>query len=318
MYDIPTEIWFNIFKHINMLDLSNMMCVNHHFYNLIQKNKWNFIDCLIDKDFNYIPKTRETFDNFKYCINWTDIILKYPDNRNIIPNHVIEWIDNKQDLEYMCIYQNLSEATIYKLFNKINWKLFLTYQTLPLSLIKNIVETYDIAYGDWYYIWLNPNLDFDFIIKYQDFAQWRVISSNKNIITYDLIQKYGDRLFIHEITRHGINESIVNYYLPKMDHICWINVSQFTKLSEEFIKKHIDKLNLQFIVKYQDISEEYLITIIDNLGSNEDHIGLFQSISLHQKLSYDFMLKYKDNLHIKNLIRNKNILRNDIYKLFDN
>ena len=74
--------------------------------------------------------------------------------------------------------------------------------------------------------------------------KWYIISSNKEIISLELIQKYGDRLILHELTKHGVNENIIIHYLPKMDLICWINVSQFTKLSMDFIKKHIDKLNL--------------------------------------------------------------------------
>lgn len=313
---LPVEIWFNIFKDISLIELSKLMCVNRYLYILISHNKWKFIDNLNDVSYELIPKNKETFRNFKYSIDWVGIILKNKANKHYIPDYVIEWIDDKQILEYMCIYQTFSEKTIRKLFNKINWKILLNYQQkIPLDLINYIVETYDLSVQNWNLIWLNENLDLDFIIKYIDNVKWYIISSNKEIVSFSLIEKYGDRLILQELTKHGINEKIVTYYLPKMDMICWTNVSQFTKLSMEFIKTHIDKLNLQFILNYQTIDESFLEELIPSLDDFNKEM-FFQSVALHQKLSYNFILKYKDELYMKDLIRNKKILRNDISLLY--
>lgn len=310
---IPIELWFDILKYTTIVDISNLACANNFFYEMIRQNKWRFIDNLIEKKFDYIPKTNQTYINYKYCIDWSSLILAYPNNKTIIPNNVIEWIDDRQDLEYICIYQYLCEETIRKVFDKINWRLFLTYQILPLDLICYIVETYDLSHNDWRLVWSNPNLDIEFIIKYVDFAQWHAISSNKDIVSLELINHFGDRLNLHELTKHGIHESIVTHYLYKMDFICWANVSQFTQLSMDFIKTHIDKLNLQFVLNYQNIDEKYLQTLIERFEPDESY---FQYIALNQKLSYDFIIKYKNMLPLKNLVRNKKILRNDICKIF--
>ena len=117
----PVEIWFNILKDTTLIELSRLMCVNRYFYNLIRQNKWKFVDNLKDKTFSLIPKTKATFENFKYSVDWIGIILKNKDNKQYIPDYVIEWIDDKQTLEYMCIYQEFSEKTISKIFDKINW-----------------------------------------------------------------------------------------------------------------------------------------------------------------------------------------------------
>lgn len=314
--NLPVEIWFSILKDVSLIELSRLMCVNRYLYNLIQKNKWRLVDNLNDISFNLIPKTKETFINFKYNIDWVGIILDNKLNKNYIQDYVIEWIDDKEILKYMCIYQTFSEKTIRKVFDKINWQLLLLYQKkIPLDLINYIVETYELSIENWNLIWLNENLDLNFIVKYIDNVRWHVISSNKEVISLDLIEKYGDRLILHELTKHGINERIVIHYLSKMDIICWINVSQFTKLSMEFIKTHIDKLNLQFILNYQEIDESFLETLIEKLSDFEKTI-FFQSVALNQKLSFNFISKYKNNLCIQNLIRNKKILRNDIYVTF--
>jgi len=312
MIHLPVEIWFVILKDISLLDLSKLMCVNRYLYKLISCNKWKFIDNLDNESCNLIPKTRETFENFKLVVDWVGILLENKSNKNYIPDYVIEWIDDREILKYMCIYQSFSELIIRKMFEKINWKLLLLYQyKIPLDLIYYIVETYDLLDEDWNLIWLNENLDLNFITKYINKVRWHVISSNKEIISIDLIKKYGDRLIIHELTKHGINERIVTHYLSKMDMICWTNVSQFTKLSMEFIRRHIDKLNLQFILNYQAIDECFLEELVENVG-DFDKPMFFQSVALNQKLSKNFILKYKGDLCIKNLIRNKKVLRNDI------
>lgn len=315
MNTVPVEIWFDIIKYLTISDLSNLMCINKHLSHLIKTNKWSFIDEISDSNI-YIPKTLETYKNFRFCIDWCNIILSNPNRRDIIPNEVIQWIEDRQDLEYICIYQDLLEKTIRKCFKKVNWRLLLTYQILPVDLIEIIVETYDLSNSDWNLIWINPNINLDFLIKNIDRAQWHIISSNKNLISFQLIEKYGNRLSLHELTKHGINEEIINYYLPKMDMICWINVSQFTKLSMVFIKTHIDKLNLQFLVNCQDIDEMYLENIIKNRLEDNNYPMFFQAISLNQKLSHNFIKKYKDDLYLKNLIRNKRILRKDLHALF--
>lgn len=313
---LPVEIWFIILKNVSFRDLSSLMCVNKYLYDLIQRNKWRLVDNLNDVSFNIIPKTKETFINYKYSIDWVSMILDNKQNKNYIPNYVIEWIEDRQILEYMCIYQTFSEETIRRVFDKINWQLLLLYQKkIPLDLINYIVETYDLSFENWNLIWLNENLDLNFITKYISNVRWHVISSNKEIISFNLIEKYGDRLILHEITKHGINERIITHYLSKMDMICWTNVSQFTKLSMDFIKKYIDKLNLQFILNYQEIDEAFLESLIEKLSGLEETM-FFQSIALNQKLSYNFISKYKNDLCIQNLIRNKKILRNDIYVTF--
>lgn len=318
MNKIPIEIWFDICKYVSIYEISNLMCINTRISNIIKQNKWSFIDNIYNKisSTTIIPKTPETFNNFRFCIDWCNIILNNPNRRDIIPNEVIQWIEDRQDLEYICIYQDLSETTIRKCFNKINWRLLLHYQTLPVDLIEFITETYDLSNSDWNLIWLNPNINLEFLVKYIDHAQWHVISANKNLISFKLIEKYGNRLSLHELTKHGVNENIIKYYLPKMDIICWINVSQFTKLSMTFIKEHIDQLNLQFILNCQEIDESYLEDIIKNRLDDNNYTMCFQAISLNQKLSSDFIKKYKDDLYLKNLIRNKRISRKDLSVIF--
>lgn len=313
---LPVEIWFIILRNVSFLDLSRLMCINRYLYNLIQQNKWKLVDNLNEKSSNMIPRTKETFINFKYSVDWVSMILDNKENKNYIPDYVIEWIEDRKILEYMCIYQTFSENTIRKIFDKINWRLLLLYQKkIPLNLINYIVETYEMTFENWNLVWLNENLDLNFITKYINNVRWHVISSNKEVISFSLIEKYGDRLILHEITKHGINEKIILYYLSKMDIICWANVSQFTKLSMEFIRKYIDKLNLQYILNYQDIDESFLEILLETLSDFEKTM-FFQSIALNQKLSYNFILKYKNDLCIQNLIRNKKVLRNDIYVIF--
>ena len=61
------------------------------------------------------------------------------------------------------------------------------------------------------------------------------------------------------------NLDLINYnyptkqlekYIHLFDSIDWYNISGNQKLSEEFIKKHIDKINIYWLMQNKKISEK--------------------------------------------------------------
>src|SRR5574344_694303 len=69
----------------------------------------------------------------------------------------------------------------------------------------------------------------------------------------------------------------------------WSYISQFQKLSEDFIEKHINKVNWYRISKYQTISESFIEKHIDKVE--------WDYISKYQKLSEEFIEKYIDKIY---------------------
>ena len=120
--ELPIEILIQILKYINLRTLGKLTCCNKLIYKIISENKWFFVDNFIDNDNLLIPLTKETFLNYRYCVDWSHIILQ---NENIgynIPESVIEWIEDTRDLEIIASYQKFSNNLLYKLINKVTKK----------------------------------------------------------------------------------------------------------------------------------------------------------------------------------------------------
>jgi hypothetical protein len=66
----------------------------------------------------------------------------------------------------------------------------------------------------------------------------------------------------------------------------WDEISRYQKISEEFIKKHKDKLNWYNISMYQKLSESFITEFKDLVH--------WTNISIYQNLSESFIRKYKD------------------------
>jgi len=110
---------------------------------------------------------------------------------------------------------------------------------------------------------------------------------------------------IHDIEKF-FGDNINNF---KID---WDCISEFQKLSEEFIKKYIDKFRWSYISAYQTLSEEFIEKHCDKVNWN--NISAYQTlsesfiekhsdkitwylISKYQKLSEDFIEKYIDKVN---------------------
>ena len=325
--DIPIELWKDIIKYIDIRSLSKLICTNKFFYNRIHFDKWYYIDNLLDSVYGtcLIPNTKETFLNYRYIITWTDIILSRNGKHDIIiPEHVLSWIEDKRDLEIISVYQKFSENLIRKLFDKIDYRNLLTNQSLPIDLLERIIKSqytgqveFILQSNDWYNIWSKQKINFNFVQQYINHIQWQPISCNKSVVSFELIDAYSEHLIWQEITKHGINEFIIEKYLHKMDIICWANVAQFTKLSSRFIKQYKTNLNfyLNILLRYQILDEDYLLELISSFDDFDYEI-YFESIALNQKISYQFILSYQEHLSLKSMIRNKHILREDLAKIY--
>jgi hypothetical protein len=308
--NLPNEMLIHIFKYLDVLSLSKLYCSNKELYNKIKCiNKWKIIDDMFNADYlKLVPKTKETFNNYRFCIDWKELIIQ----KCIIPEEVIEWIEKNSDIAIISIYQKFSENLLRKVYNKNNNKishsLLLSHQILPIDILYDIIETNELSSTDWYYISLKQKIDLEFIEKYYDKIQWNPISQNKDCINCEIIYKYHDKLVWQELTKHGVNEYILIKYIDNFDFICWSNISQYSILSDEFIKMFLIFLDLDIIFRFQKISDSLLNCIVENFTKNEYHY--FESIGLNQCLSRDFIIKYKYYLSLEILIRNKNISRN--------
>ncbi len=327
--EIPYEIWEGILKYTSLYTISQMQVVSTFFRDTIYNNRYRFIDVLHNNSEILIPKNRETYQHYKYCISWRSIIMNNRKLNKKIPENVIEWITDSSDLNVIAVYQTFSESFLKKYFTKFSWKVLVFNQKLPLDILVNIIET-DIlfsltltendTYSLWNKIWSNENITFSFLEKYIHYVQWHPVSCNKSLVSFELIDKYADNLVWQEFTKHSINEHILTHYVHHFDFICWSNIAEYTKLSYEFIITHFAHLhlNLNTILRFQKIPEWLLIDWIEEYGVEYFSDWMyFESVCLNQKMSKTFIETYKEYLPLKNLIRNKHVSRTTLQEIFD-
>jgi hypothetical protein len=317
MINIPNEIWYCIFKYLDVKCCSNLSKTSRAFYNNFGKNKWMYID-LMDEPGLFTPYTLETYKNYKYIVDFNTIILNKLNVSDEVLCYMCEIPELHMDLRTICVYQTLSDDIIRKLYNIIDWNVLLSYQQLPIDILYDIVKTKTINGSNWHKIWSKQKITYDFILENEAFIEWHALSSNKEAISFELVRQFHNKLIWQELTKHGIHESLIAQFIHKMDFFCWINVSQFTQLSESFIKQYIDKLDINMVLRCQNVSEEYLLFLKHTvfIFDNND-TEFYKLLSLHQKLSFNFILENKESLYLKMMIRNKKISRNDLFIIYE-
>lgn len=315
---LPNEILFMIFKYINIKTFSSIILLNKNHFYILNNLKWDIIDIMLKPE-SPIPLNMETYTNYKYSIDWITIIF----NKQIIPESVVEIFmkhenENlfyKFDVKLLVKYQKFSKEFILKYYKYFQFDDLIMYQNVPEELLENIISQYLLTPVDWYNILINQKYSLQFIDKHIDDIVWYALSCNKDIVTTDVLLKYYDFLIWPELTKHGINEDILQVFLHKLDPISWSNVAFFSKLSDSFILQHTDHLNLQIIFRSQLLQSDTIIKLVQSQDASEQ-IESWCNIALHQSLDYNFIYQHKHNLQLTYLIRNPRIKRKDLQLVF--
>jgi hypothetical protein len=112
-----------------------------------------------------------------------------------------------------------------------------------------------------------------------------------------------------------LSEEFVEEFEDKID---WELVITFNRFRESFLRKNIDKLNIDDLCLFQTLSEDFITQI------NRHHVSTYQklsekfieefkenldfySISTHQELSEDFIWKYREKLLLCRILHHQNI-----------
>lgn len=320
IYSLPLEMLISILKYTDVITVSNLSCANKYFNNTINNNLWGIIDKLHKHtDTILIPKTIRTYNKYRYLVDWNNIIMYNQQHNKIIPEDVIIWIPDIQDLQTIAVYQTLSEKIIRMLYNRIEWSTLLSKQLIPLDIIYYIVnsqnDTWSLSNADWFNIWSYQKVDCAFVTRFIDKVEWYALSTNKEMVSFDFINMFGKHIVWQEFTKHSIHENILEYYTDKFDFVCWNNISRYTELSDAFMKLHLKNLDIGTLIRYQSISQTLLDEMVNNF--NDTDIDFYmQNIGTYQKISRQFITRFKYCLSLRVLIRNKLIPRSDIHNIY--
>lgn len=307
---IPVELWFGILKYTNIKTIGKIACVNKRINDVIYSNLWGLIDQIFDNKSTefLIPKYELTYNRYIYIIDWSDIIMNCKNMNTKIPESTIMWIKDNRDLGIIALYQDLSEDLIRLMYKKIPISTLLSKQKVPIDIICNIINEYELSISDWYNIWLSQDINYKFVLDNIDNIQWFPVSTNKTVVSFEFINRFGDNIIWQEFTKHSIHENILERYISKFDFICWDNICTFTQLSDEFIERHFNYFNKFTLIRFQELSEEIVNRILSSY--NEDYII---SILSYQKVSKEFIINNINFVSRKSLIKNKHIPRSTIH-----
>ena len=324
----PIEIIHSILQWIDLRTYSEIILLDklHHntFFSNNHSIKWETID-IIKKRGSPVPLTLDTYINYKFAIDWITIIY----NKINIPENILElfmkgsllttnFLDDKDkfDIKIILKSQKLSHDFLRKYHHLCEWENLIVNQNLPEDLLIKIVSENELSPTQWYNLWTTQKYSIDFIDSYLNYIVWHAVSSNKNVITPEILTKYYDQLVWPQLTTHGLNQDIIEIFIHKLDLISWTNIACFSKLTPEFIIKYHRYLNLQIIFRSQELNTNtiiYLIRLLDDFDKEESWIN----IALYQTLDYNFIYNFKNNLSYKYLIRNPRIKRKDIYLIYN-
>lgn len=307
---LPFDIWYNVFKYINLKTLSALCIVNKTFNEYIKYNKWELVDNLKYIGYN-VPLNNATYSNYYFCIDWNSIIFY----GIYIPDDVIENILSFDYINLLFSYRRLSERIIYKFFHLINWRTLLFNQFLPEDLLDKLVTTNHLYTSDWKMLWkFQKNISDSFIFKHYNQVDWESFSTNKNL-SLNIIDKYKHKVIWSELTKTGLHEYILLKYIEKFDSSSWINISWYSKLSPFFIRTFIKFLDKHVIIHTQKVPDDILEYILETC--DDDDIQEYMNIvSKYQPLSYNFIKKHKSILNLNILISNKYISKTNLYKIY--
>lgn len=227
----------------------------------------------------------------------SEIILSNLDNFNI------EFLISKQKLKDTVLSDNnfLSIISEKKLYDNI-----IKDQNLSISTLELYVDKYENI--SWENICKYQNLTIEFMEKYINKLIWNIISESQ-FMSYEFINKYKDYICWDLIGQNIkleflFNDSFVEIFSENniWDILIWSN-----NISEEFLKKNIDKLNYKQtadLLEYKKLNED-IINII--LKKKNDNTKFYKIIAENQDLSNEFIQNNLEKLDINDIIENQNI-----------
>lgn len=320
---LPTEMLINILAKVDIKTLSNCCKTCKMLNNVIDTNRWEIID---KGEFEVcVPKTKETYIKHRFLLDLNHLIY----TKVVIPEDAIVNLEDYINFNLLATYQTLSSDLIHKYYKKISLNNLITHQRIPIELLKLMFQNEyyreHMCSNYWSILWRRQPVDLEFVETYLHNVNWHSLSGNKYIVSFEFLNKYYDKIEWHELTNLGLPEDILeaSLMLSKFDAICFSNVSSHSKLSNNFINKYLEYLDLGALVTFQNLDENTIQQIINYSAIKErtdsddvfTKMELWKKIATYQALSYNFIKQNILYLPLELLIRNKKIKRSFIHRV---
>ena len=184
-------------------------------------------------------------------------------------------IDNRDKLDWVVLCENrqLPEWFILEYHQYMIWPAIYQFQTISESFLDTVYEKYP-NYIDWEIILDNQRVSESFITK--------IGPSNLTLI---------DALW----TNRKLSEKFIEEWANPTAVFCsqtrdqWRNIARYQTLSESFIKRHLDMLDLSIVCEHQNLTIAFINEYSDMIE--------FEWLSLNQNLTVDVVREFKDQLN---------------------
>ena len=315
---IPAEIWFEIYKYLDIFCLSSLACVNKYLNTMIVNQLYDIIDAsyvISISDFRLVPRTRATYQRFRYVIDFPT--LQY--NKCKFSDETINTFSDIINFEQMSTNQKLSDNILNRFYSRISLINLLQNQLLPEELLESLIQTHysRLDNSHWHAVCMNQNISKQFIERYLSHIDWYAVSQNKQVITKDVFNVYQNRLFWPELSKLGVSEDLLRLFVHKLDPFCWQNIAYSSQLSTQFIKEFWPQLqpSLMVLLVCQELDESLLNEIVENCEPDKRQ-DIWNKIANSQPLTESFISQHIEHLPLRFLIRNTKIKRKILENVF--
>ena len=198
------------------------------------------------------------------------------------PNLLIDW-------DYICKNQDLTEEFIEKHIDKLDFFLLSKYQVLTEKFIEKHMDKLDI-----FELSKNNKFSHEFIVKYRNEFPMFSLLKEQNFKNQYIIKGFGMNLqSILFIFKHqSLTEEEINNYLKKYENIInenegiWMVISKNQRLSEEFMRNNINKIDLWMVARHQVLSEEFIKEFMFKSSKKQNN-----EVFKFQELSDEFIIE---------------------------
>lgn len=115
-------------------------------------------------------------------------------------------------------------------------------------------------------VWKEPRvpngvLTDDFVMRFDRYVNWELLSQHYGThAPLDMLRTYQHRFVWKILLQYRLfTGSFLEEMSPNFDSDCWVVLSKYQRLSENFIRNHSYNVDWDLIAKYQDVSGEFMV-----------------------------------------------------------
>jgi hypothetical protein len=154
--------------------------------------------------------------------------------------------------------------------------------------------------GTFYQAWLKAKDNLDNVDTDTDVVNPHLLAEIREFIPA-YVKQADWRRILREVQLPEWAMRVFGEYSDKIE-MYWWKISRWQKLPPAMVNRHIDKLDLQIVLGYQDVSEEFLREK-SPFFSEEN----WDAVARHQKMTTQFLEDFAENLPIDELAKNPHV-----------